>query len=68
VSNIDSLRSDLGNAVRRLEACELEAVTGSIGLGGFAGVPAGVVFCPPAPPPSTHIDLSRLAGLALAQG
>jgi hypothetical protein len=48
-------------------------VTGGIRLsafapGGLATVPAGVVFCPPVPPPSTHIDLSRLAGLALAQG
>jgi hypothetical protein len=68
VSRNDSLQADLGEAICLLEASELEAVTGGIGLGGFASVPAGVVFCPPAPPPSTHIDLSRLAGLALVQG
>ena len=68
MSRSESLQSDLGEGIRRLDARELEAGTGGIGLGGFAGVPAEVVFCPPAPPPSTHIDVSRLVGLALAQG
>ncbi len=68
MSKINSLQSDLGEGIRLLEACDLEVVTGGIGLGGFATGPAGVVFCPPAPPPSTHIDLARLAGLALADG
>jgi hypothetical protein len=64
VSNIDFLQSDLGDAVRELQVCELEAVTGGIALGRFASVPAGVVFCPPVPPPAIHVDPSQLAGLA----
>jgi hypothetical protein len=51
MSSIETVTSDLGQAVRLLGEAELDAVTGGFSQGGCIRLP-GIVTCPPPPPPT----------------